>query len=230
MGGRAQWQLQEPLEADRQLIRVDLPGFGNNAGLDPIDSIAGFAKWLLEMLSQQGVEQFDLLGHSMGGMVVQELVQQAPGRVARLILYSTGAMGVLPGRFETIETSIERAQKDGAETTARRISASWFLKREAAKGYEECADIACQATLPAILAGLAAMRGWSGEHNLTSIGAKTLVIWGDGDRTYGWQQIEQLWNNIPNSNLAVVPQCAHAVHAERPHFFNSLVDSFLRDP
>ena len=178
MGGSEQWNLQEPLGANRELIKVDLPGFGRNAHLEPIDSIKNFADWVL---AQVKTEEFDLLGHSMGGMIVQEMTRLAPERVDRLILYGTGSIGDLPGRFEPIETSIDRATVDGAIATARRISATWFLKQDKAAQYKNCAAIAEQSRLPAITAGLKAMRDWSGRDNLTNISVPTLVLWGDRD-------------------------------------------------
>ena len=228
MGGSDQWTLQAPLADTRALIAVDLPGFGGNAHLDPISSIPAFAEWVLSDLSRRGVDRFDLLGHSMGGMIVQAMVRQMPNRIRRLILYGTGAVGVLPGRFEPIETSMARARADGAAATARRISATWFLEREAADRYPGCAAIAERSGLPAILAGLEAMQGWSGEDDLAAITAETLILWGVRDRTYAWPQIERLWTTIPNTQLAVVPNCAHAVHMERPDLFNTLVDGFLQ--
>jgi len=229
MGGSDQWEHQAALGADRELICLDLPGFGRNAQNPPIDSIAGFATWVLSDLDRRGVDRFDLLGHSMGGMIVQDMVRQAPERVKRLILYGTGAVGVLPGRFESIETSIQRSVHDGPAATARRISATWYLEREAASGYPACASIAEQSTFGAIEAGLNAMQGWSGEAHLPNIRSQTLIVWGAHDRTYAWAQTELLWRRIPNSDLAVVPNCAHAVHSERPVVFNLLVDEFLAD-
>lgn len=228
MGGSDQWAILAPLGEERDLIAVDLPGFGRNAAMNPVNSISGFADWVLSELSRRGITRFDLLGHSMGGMIVQEMIRQAPERVDRLILYGTGAVGVLPGRFETIETSMERARADGPAATARRISATWFLERDAAAEYPACAAIAEQATLPAILAGLEAMRGWSGEHALPGIAAKTLVLWGDQDRTYPWEQTHRLWKTIPDSQLAVAPGCAHVVHLEHPALFNAAVARFLQ--
>jgi len=227
MGGRDQWHLQDDLGAAAPLIKIALPGFGDLAHLPPISSIGGFADWVLAELSRQEVEQFHLLGHSMGGMIVQEMVRKAPARVKGLVLYGTGPVGLLPDRFEPIGTSMRRATKDGPRMTARRISATWFLSGERASEYPGCAAIAETATLPAILAGLEAMRDWSGEANLGAISSPTLVLWGDGDRTYSWVQIEKLWRGIANSRLAVVPNCAHAVHLEEPQIFNSLVAGFL---
>ena len=228
MGGGDQWALQAPLAEGRDLIALDLPGFGRNANMEPLDNIEGFARWALSELTQRDITRFDLLGHSMGGMIVQEMVHQAPDRVDRLILYATGSKGVLPGRFETIETSMRRVKEDGAEATARRIAATWFLACETAEEYEPCAAIAIKARLPAILAGLAAMRDWSGVDRLPGIKAETLILWGDHDRTYAWAQIETLWTSIPNSHLGVVPSCAHAVHMEKPKIFNALLGDFLK--
>ena len=78
-----------------------------------------------------------------------------------------------------------------------------------------------------MVAGLRAMQEWSGEAALASIPSRTLVVWGDLDRSYAWPQIERLWRTIPNCNLAVVPDCAHAVHAENPEIFNALISSFV---
>ena len=227
MGGSDQWALQAPLAEARTLVPLDLPGFGRNADMDPVDSIEGFARWALGELTKRGITHFDLLGHSMGGMIVQEMIHQAPERIDRLILYATGSIGDLPGRFEPIETSMARAREDGAESTARRIAATWFLERDAATEYQSCASIAAMAGLDAILAGLEAMRNWSGTDRLFRIDAESLILWGDRDRTYAWPQIETLWTRIPNSHLGVVPGAAHAVHMERPDVFNALVDGFL---
>lgn len=228
MGGGAQWNgYVGSLKKRLDLLTVDLPGFGANAHLPPIDSIGGYADWLIDYLQDTGVDRYHLLGHSMGGMIAQEIALKDSGRIDRLVLYSTGAVGDLPGRFESIEESKRRAAEDGAAATARRIAATWFLDGEAAAGFKHCAAIAAQTKLAAINAGLDAMRSWSGEHNLKRIGQDTLVLWGDRDRTYQWPQIHNLWTEIPRAGLAVVPGCAHAVHAENPDLFGHLLADFL---
>ena len=228
MGGSEQWAPQmRALAQDRDVIAIDLPGFGKNADMPALSSIAAFADWVIGNLRRRGVMRYHLLGHSMGGMITQEIARQDADHIDRLVLYATGAVGVLPGRFETIETSKMRADKDGPRATARRIAATWFLDREDAPAYEGCAAIAEQAGLAAIKAGLDAMQSWSGERSLAQIRARTCVIWGDGDRTYPWQQIQRLWQSIPDAAVAVVPGCAHAVHLEKPDMFNALLRDFI---
>lgn len=229
MGGGRQWQSQTEALTGFDVIALDLPGFGQNAQFEALDSIEGYAEWALDELSRLGIERFYLIGHSMGGMVVQEMIARAQERVDRLVLYGTGATGVLPGRFETIGTSKRRACADGPQTTARRIAATWFLERERAEAYQACAEIAEKCSLKAILAGLDAMQDWSGAEHLVDIKTRTLVIWGDNDRTYTWCQTEQLWQSITGANLSVMPACAHAAHLEKPELFNKILEGFLAD-
>lgn len=231
MGGTAQWDGQvAALSGQRSVVALDLPGFGAARHLDPIDSIESFADWVISALDARDIDSFDLLGHSMGGMIAQAVACRAPERLGKLILYATGSVGVLPGRFETIAQSRARAKVDGAEATARRIAATWFVDGDRDAAYAACADIAAKSTLGAINAGLTAMEAWSGEQALSTISADTQIIWGDKDRTYQWTQIETLWKGIAHCDLAVLPRCAHAVHLEAPVAFNDLVSDFLNAP
>jgi 2-hydroxy-6-oxonona-2,4-dienedioate hydrolase len=181
----------------------------------------------LATLDHMGIERFHLLGHSMGGMVVQEITRQAPHRVDKLVLYATGPLGSIPGRFETMARSRERLAQDGLQSTARRICATWLLDREASPAFETLAGLATQASEQAASAGLSAMEAWDGREHLAQIEQTTLVIWGEGDRSYSWSQIETLWRGIPHASLAVLPACAHALHLERSALFCTLLVEFL---
>lgn len=231
LGGSRQWAAEiEALHPHFDVIAIDLPGYGQCSHLSAPSEIAGHAGAVLAHLDGLGVERFHLLGHSMGGMVVQEMVSQAPHRVDRLVLYATGPQGSIPGRFETLARSRERLAQDGVERTARRISAVWLRDQEASPAYEALAALACQASEQAALAGLWAMEGWDGRDRLAAVQQPTLVVWGDRDRSYGWAQIEALWRGIPKASLAVLPDCSHALHLERPALFHSILIEFLAKP
>ena len=229
LGGSSQWIEQVAVFSQYfHVVTVDLPGFGLNHSMESPETIRGYAEFVLNQLDRKGVEQFHLLGHSMGGMIVQEMAAMVPSRINYLILYGTGPVGMLPNRFETIEESKRRVVADGPQLTGRRIAATWFVQREQAAQYHVCAELADKASLQASLAGLSAMEAWSGVPYLTQIKSPTLVLWGDGDRTYQWSQPEQLWNNIPAAHLGVIPGCAHAVHLEKPHVFNAVLMDFFQ--
>ena len=204
-----------------------MPGFAGNSKAKAPETIRGLAIDVLDQLDKIGVTHFHLVGHSMGGMVVQEMVALAPARIEKLVLYGTGPVGLMPGRFETIEESRNAVRERGVEATGRRIAATWFLHGESGQGYPLCVELALQATEQAALAGLSAMETWSGVAALSDIKSPTLVLWGDGDRAYLWPQPEQLWREIDGAQLAVIPGCSHAVHLEKPHLFNAMLQDFL---
>lgn len=228
LGGSAQWAAAvEPLRDVFDVIAVDLAGYGQACGRAAPDTMAEHARAVLATLDDLGVDRCHLLGHSMGGMVAQEIVHRAPGRITRLVLYGTGPLGSIPGRFETMARSRERLAEDGVQATAQRICATWLLQREASPAYPALAELAAQASAQAAEAGLWAMERWDGRSRLGAIVAPTLVLWGEHDRSYGWTQVEQLWRGIPGASLAVLPACAHALHLERPTLFHTLVREFL---
>jgi 2-hydroxy-6-oxonona-2,4-dienedioate hydrolase len=228
LGGSSQWLAEiERWRTFFDVIAVDLAGYGDARHLSAPVSIASHAQSVLRTLDQLGVRHFHLLGHSMGGMVVQELVHQAPDRVMRLVLYGTGPHGSIPGRFETMARSRERLAEDGVERTAKRICATWLLDREASPAYSVLTDLGTRVSHQAAEAGLWAMEGWDGQERLPQIRQRTLIVWGEADRSYGWSQIEALWRGIPECSLAVLPACSHALHLERAAMFHSLVLDFL---
>ena len=228
LGGSAMWADQlARFSPSHDVICPDLAGFGASAALEAPDSINGHARNVLALLDRLGIDRFDLLGHSMGGMIVQEMTRLAQHRITRLVLYGTGPQGVLPGRFETIAQSRERLFADGLDQTASRIAATWFLQGDAAKAFPLCKDLGLQASLQAALASLAAWEKWDGRQSLADISCPSLVIWGRHDRSYDWSQPEALWRGIAGADLAVVPGAAHNVHLEKPEIFNLLLADFL---
>jgi pimeloyl-ACP methyl ester carboxylesterase len=228
LGGGSQWAAQKIAFSDQfQVITPDLPGFGDNSRSATPDTIRGFAINVFRQLDALGVHRFHLAGHSMGGMIVQEMVAMAAERIEKLVLYSTGPLGLMPGCFETIDASRRAVTEQGVEATARRIAATWFMRGESAQGYDICTTLATRATRQAALASLSAMESWSGVSALPGITSPTLVLWGDGDRACLWPQPEQLWHDIKGAKLAVIPGCAHAIHLEKPHLFNATLADFL---
>ena len=228
LGGSSQWDSQLPLLREQfEVVTLDLAGYGTANHLTAPSNMADHARNVLATLDHLGIKRFHLLGHSMGGMVVQEIIKQAPHRVLKLVLYATGPIGSIPGRFETMARSRERLREDGVQKTARRICATWLLDNESSPAFEALASLATLASEQAAIAGLSAMEHWDGREYLSRIEKSTLVIWGENDRTYSWSQIELLWRCIPHASLAVLPRCAHAVHLERNVLFCTILAEFL---
>ena len=229
LGCGEQWRsLVKSPPPGMRVIAPSLPGFGHSADLPPPQSIPEFARVTFDFLSARKIDRFALLGHSMGGMIAQEMTAQAPRRITALILYATGAIGEIPGRFETIQQSRERLKADGATKSAKRIPAKWLVGQENSPHYPLVARLACKAQLPAQLAGLAAMESWNGADALPRILCPTLIIWGEQDISYPRPQIDLLHAKIPNAQLKTIPNTSHLAHLEAPDTFNTALRDFLQ--
>jgi len=230
LGSSEMWRPQVEFFKDNfRVIVPALPGFGKSCTIYSCDSIECMAKSILNFLEKKEINKFNLLGHSMGGMIVQEMARIAGEKILKLICYGTGPRGNIPGRFETIDQSREKLKINGLKDTAYRIAKTWFIEEEKAKYFYLCEEAGKQTSIEAADNGLIAMKNWSGVKNLKDIKNQTLIIWGDQDKAYNFNQVETLNNNIPNSNLKVIKGCSHNVHLEKPTLFNKIVEEFLKN-
>jgi pimeloyl-ACP methyl ester carboxylesterase len=229
LGSSNMWEPQINFFKDSfRVIAPALPGFGNSSAINSCNSIECMARAILNLLEKKEIKNFNLLGHSMGGMIVQEMAKIAGEKIIKLICYGTGPRGNMPGRFETIDQSREKLKIKGLKNTAYRIAKTWFLEEEKAKYFYLCEEAGKQTSIEATDNGLVAMKNWNGVKNLKNITNETLIVWGDQDKAYNFNQVETLNNNIPNSDLKIIEGCSHNVHLEKPYEFNKIVEEFLK--
>lgn len=69
----------DALAAHREVIAVDLPGFGQSAPLPGELSIAALADSVAQFISDQGLDRVATAGQSMGGRIVLELARRGIG-------------------------------------------------------------------------------------------------------------------------------------------------------
>jgi len=210
-----------------RVITPDLPGFGRSNKAKSHNSIQSIANLLLDRLEEKKIDKFHLLGHSMGGMIVQEMAKKSGGKISKLVCYSTGPRGEMPGRFETVDQSRENIKKNGLEVTAKNIAQTWFVLGEKAKYFDLCLEAGKQTSIEAADNALIAIKNWDGVKNLQDIKNNTLIIWGDKDKSYNLGQVQTLEKNISDSNLVIFKGCAHNVHLEQPDQFNHTIKDFL---
>ncbi len=228
LGSSEMWNLQkEFLSKHFRIFTPALPGFGESYKVQSLNSINAIAKFIFKCLDEKKITEFHLMGHSMGGMIVQEMVKISGDRIKKLICFATGSIGDVPGRFESMDTTRERLKKDGLKETVNRITKKWFIEGNKAKYYYLCENAVKNISIQSADNALIAMKNWRGYENLKNIKQDTLIIWGDRDVSYNFDQVDTLKKNIPNSKLEIFKDCSHNVHLEEPQKFNETVKNFL---
>ncbi len=230
LGSSEMWCFQKDyFSKNFRVIAPALPGFGESHNAQSLNSINAMAKKIIEILDEKKIEKFNLIGHSMGGMIVQEITKLIGDRVNKLICFATGSIGDIPGRFETMDETREKLKKEGAEVSFSRVPPKWFVKGDKDKNYFLCANAVKNVSLETADNALLAMKNWRGIDNLKNIENDTLIIWGDKDISYNFEQVDTLNKNIKNSRLEIFENCSHNVHLEEPDRFNNLVNDFISE-
>ena len=228
LGSSEMWCLQRDyLSKFFRVISPALPGFGENHEAQSLDSINDMAKFVINIIDEKKIDKFNLLGHSMGGMIVQEIAKLAGDRINKLICFATGSIGEIPGRFESIDETRKRLKEEGSDISFSRVPKKWFVKGDKDKNYYLCANAVQNVSSETADNALKAMKNWSGIDNLKNIKNKTLIVWGDKDTSYNFDQVDTLNKNIKNSKLEIFKDCAHNAHLEEADKFNKLIKDFI---
>ena len=108
--------LSDAFAVDREVILFDNAGVGSSSGTVP-DTIEAMARGAISFTDALGLTTVDVVAHSMGGLVAQEVALARPELVRRLVLAGTGprggeGLGALPAWVAELFTRKYEQQED----------------------------------------------------------------------------------------------------------------------
>jgi 3-oxoadipate enol-lactonase len=233
IGGAARaWRAQVEAFGDRyRAIAWDMPGYGGSAPLGSVN-IATLADALDEFLRQIGAIKPILVGHSIGGMIVQEwLVKNPHGTRAVALVQTSPAFGRADGDFQKQFIEARLGPLDRGETMA---SLAPTLVKELIGDDPDAAgmDIArdCMASVPEATyrSAMLALLGFDQRKSLKDIKVPTLVLSGTKDKNAPAPMMAKMATYIPSATYIEIEGAGHLVNLERPQTFNAALDKFLK--
>ncbi|KAA6182221.1 alpha/beta fold hydrolase [Thiohalocapsa marina] len=225
-----------PLAAERCVVVFDNRGCGRSAPQDAPISIQAMAEDCIALADHLGIARFDLIGHSMGGMIALDCALRHPERIERLILANSAARA---------SARNDRLFDDWAEALTAGIDpARWFRNFfywiftpgffENRAALDEALRLTLAYPYPQSAAGfrgqVAAMRGFDRRADLRRLSSKTLVLCSEWDMIFPAASATAELAAIPGVSTMVVPGQAHALHVEAPHLFLPPAMDFLAWP
>ncbi len=211
-----------------QLIFMDLSGHGQSELLtgegDP--SMTQMAEHVAEVLSDLGIEKFDVVGHSMGGYVALELKQMLQG-CGRVVLLNSNFWA-----------DSEEKKRDRIRVADLAFKAKELLVQQAIPGLffrKELDNVACEALiqeakqlLPESIAYAAlAMRNRK-EHieTVRSFPKDFLLMHGENDPLVGMSVLLERTANVP-IKVVMLPNAGHMAHIEQGAEIPNVLLAFL---
>jgi pimeloyl-ACP methyl ester carboxylesterase len=227
------WRLPEltaELETRRTIITFDYRGTGSTPGTSGDYSTRLFAADAARLLDDLGVAGVDVVGHSMGGRVLQWLMIDRPELVGRAVLAASGAGQTDPERPITRGIPIKPAltiAQEGFEAYIRAQIASTFFTPEFRTERPDRVEwlvhafLDARPTLEDYFKHVIARQQHQTAELLGQIRQPCLVLVGDRDTHAGgtgshWEQSRYLADHLANATFASMPGCAHGYFWQEP--------------
>jgi 3-oxoadipate enol-lactonase len=233
IGGAARaWRGQIEAFSDRyRAMAWDMPGYGGSAPL-PAVSIATLAEALQDFLREVGAAKPILVGHSIGGMIVQQWLTKYPDIAAAIVLAQTSpAFGKADGDWQKEFIGARLGPLDRGETM---VSLAPTLVKELVgdnpdvRGVELARDCMAAVPEPSYRASMLALLGFDQRSALKNIAVPTLVLSGSRDKNAPAPMMAKMATYIPSATYVELEGVGHLVNLERPAAFNAALDSFLK--
>ena len=230
MESSAMWDYLSLNAFPYQLIFIDLPGHGQSDLLtgDGDPSMAQMAEHVAEVLSDLGIEKFDVVGHSMGGYVALELKQMLQG-CGRVVLLNSNFWA-----------DSEEKKRDRIRVADLAFNAKELLVQQAIPGLffrKEKDQDACQALiqeakmlLPESIAYAAlAMRNRKDHmETIQFFPNDFMLIHGENDPLVSMRVIQERTANVPIQKV-ILHDAGHMAHIEQGNEIPDVLMAFLNE-
>ena len=227
----AMWDHLERTFAGFRLLQFDLPGAGQSGVPRWPVSIRDLATLATRVMDRFGVEQADVLGYSMGGIVSQQLAYDHPDRVRRVVLLATtpgrGAFSGDPKAMLNIISPVRYlspalyAKTIGTLVGGRaRHDAAWVAEQGLLR-------LKYAPTWRGYFNQLASMSRWSALAILPRIEHDVLVVAGDDDPLVPVVNAMLLTHLLPNARLLLARNEGHLMMMDADSRTHARMHEFL---
>ncbi|MFM6985120.1 MAG: alpha/beta fold hydrolase [Hydrogenophaga sp.] len=246
-------------------VAWDMPGYGHSAPIEPY-TFKGLAEACIRLIDALVGERDDpapgcpqpdqlprgaatraaaarggsvvLVGHSMGGMVAQEVIARRPDRVSKLVLCGTSAAFGKRRDGQSAEAwarqfIVQRTAPLDAGHTMADMAAQLVPQMVGPAALPEGVRLAeqCMARVPAATyrRALDCIVSFDRQATLAQMGVPTLLVGGEFDRVASPAVMRQMAQHMPRARYVEMAGVGHLMNLEAPDAFDRILLDFLRE-
>lgn len=229
----------DPLASGREIILFENAGVGRSSG-KVCETIAGMAEHALVFLKAMSLSTCDVLGFSLGGMIAQQMAQDRPSVIRRMILVGTAPRGgedIMHLEKPSLAKYFGDPDLRGyailqkiffAPTESSQAAGEAFIGRLAQRR-EDREPVSAPEVARAQMAAFRDWERFTGDRfaNLRGIRQPTLVVSGIHDEMIPVSNSYRLSENLPNAVLLTYPDSGHGSLFQFHASFTRQASAFL---
>src|ERR1700728_504953 len=229
----------DPLAQGREVILFENAGVGRSTGEVP-KSMSGMAAHAVAFVEALGLQQVDLLGYSLGGMVAQQIALERPSLVHKMLLVGTAPEGgedIMHMEKPELRKIMEDPNIPGLEKLVKLFFAPSESSQAAGEAFaarlaQRKQDNEPLAGANVAIAQITAFRAWeayTGERfaQLGKIMQPCLVVNGVSDNMIPVRNSYMLSEHLPNAILLTYPDSGHGSLLQFHESFTRQAAEFL---
>ena len=231
--------LSDAFAGDREVILFNNTGVASSSGIVP-DTIEAMARDAITFTDALGLTTIDVVGHSMGGLVAQEVALARPDLVRRLVLVGTGPRGGegIGARPDWVGKLFARKYQRQEDMWLPILFAPTRTSQAAGRAYIERIVARTDRDTPVSDQSIAAQRAAIAAYgaakdpsyaNLKGLELPVLVVNGTDDIIIPTINSYILQQFLPDAELILYPDAGHGSHFQYPGLFVRHARIFLDD-
>ena len=231
--------VSDAFASDREVILFNNTGVASSSGIVP-DTIEAMARDAITFTDALGLTTVDVVGHSMGGLVAQEVALARPDLVRRLVLVGTGPRGGegIGARPDWVGKLFARKYQRQEDMWLPILFAPTRTSQAAGRAYVERIVARADRDTPVSEQSIAAQRAAIAAYgaakdpsyaNLKGLELPVLVVNGTDDIIIPTINSYILQQFLPDAELILYPDAGHGSHFQYPGLFVRHARIFLDD-
>jgi 3-oxoadipate enol-lactonase len=220
------------LKKDYHILAVDLRGHGMSSKPPGPYTIELFSQDIIQFLKSHNIDHAHFIGHSMGGVVLQQLALSHPDIIDSVTLIST--FSYIDSPLQEVFTELhEIVTNQGYNAFFTRClelaNTPEFIENNKELFKEIMEDKAKISSLSAIDDTISACQEVDYVKSIKNINAATLIIAGEDDIFTPPSHSKKIKNTIPNSKINIIKSVGHNLTVEKPQETYDLIYNFLKE-
>jgi len=227
-----QWQMKS-LSAHFTVINYDLLGHGKSINPEIPCHLSQFTRQLLALMEGMNLDCCNLVGFSLGGLIVQDFALNHPEKVNTLVILNTAHARTRTERNEVL-ARVQQVKEYGPAATVEDALERWFNNNFSSKNPEIMDKIRSwiMSNDKDIYHGIYRLFAECDEtlkDSISSIRCPTLVMTGENDPGNSPEMTQRIAKLIPDARAEIIKGLRHMGLVENPEAFNSRLTSFFQE-